>query len=83
MEELIYNLCFFYRSSLFTIMEMQINDILILVNNNLANKKEVEIKAAKIMTKDQKYLTPTQPLKFNKVQIKLDLKSIILKKKVI
>lgn len=31
---------------------MQINNILILVNNNSANKKKAKIKIAKIMTKD-------------------------------
>ena len=60
---------------------MQTNDTLILANIDFTSKKEAEIKAAKIMTKDQKYLTLTQLLKFNGIQIKLDLEGIILTKK--
>lgn len=39
------------------------------------------IKVAKIMIKDYKYLTSIQTIKFNKAQIKLDLNGIILTKK--
>lgn len=60
---------------------MQTDDTLILADNNFANKKEVEIKAEKIMTKDREHLTSTQSLKFKGAKIKLDLKDIILKKK--
>ena len=52
MEELTYNPYLFYRSSLFGIVGMQINDILILANNNFTSKKKVKIKTAKIMMKD-------------------------------
>lgn len=51
-KESIFNRCFFYYSSLFGIIKIQTNNILILANNNFANKKEVAIKFAKIMTKD-------------------------------
>ena len=81
MEESTYNPCLFYRSSLFGIMEIKTNDILILADNNFANKEEAQIKAIKIMTKNQEHFTPTQPLKFNRAQIKLDSEGIVLTKK--
>ena len=63
-------------------MRIQTNDILILADNNFASTKEEAIKLAKIMTKDREYLTPAHSLKFNGAQIKLDLNSIVLTKKV-
>lgn len=57
MIESIYNLYFFYKSSLFEIVEMQINNILILANNNFASKNKTAIKVAKIIIKNQKYFT--------------------------
>lgn len=56
------------------------DNILILANNDFARKKEAAIQTTKIMTKDQEYLTSSYPLKFNRIQIKLDLKGIILTK---
>lgn len=64
MKESIYNLYLLYKSGPFGIMEMQTDDILILADNNFTRKEEVEIKVVKIITKDQEYLTPIQPLKF-------------------
>ena len=62
---------------------MQTNNTLILVNENFANMEEKRVKDIIIMTKDQKYLISAKSVKFNKIQIKLDLNSIILTKKVI
>lgn len=42
---------------------------------------EKTIKIAKIITKNGKYLIFAYPIKFNGVQIKLDLNSIVLTKK--
>ena len=80
MEELTYDLCLLYKCVPFGIVEMQTNDTLILADNDFASKEEAEIKAAKIMTKDREYLTFTQPLKFNRAQIKLDSEGIVLTK---
>ena len=80
MEESTYALYLFYRSGLFGIVIIQTDDILIFANNNFASEEEVEIKAAKIMMKDQEYFAPTQLLKFNEAQINLDSESIILTK---
>lgn len=52
MGELTFDLYLFYSFGLFSIMEMQINDILILADSNFASIEEAAIKAAKIMTKD-------------------------------
>ena len=60
---------------------MQTNDIFILAYNDFIHKEETKIKTAKIMTKNQKYLTSTQFLKFNGAYIKLNLDDIILIKK--
>lgn len=57
MRELTYNPYFFYRSGLFNIVGMQINNTLILADNDFVSKEEVVIKVAKIMTKGQKHLT--------------------------
>lgn len=51
MKELTYNSCLFYSLDLFSMIIMQINNILILVKNNFACKKETAIKIAKIITK--------------------------------
>ena len=60
---------------------MQTGNTLILTDNDFANKQEVEIKVAKIMTKDWEHFTSTQSLKFNMMQIKLNSKGIVLTKK--
>ena len=81
MKESIYDPCFLYSSDLFGIVKMQTNDILILIDNNFAKKKEAAIQTTKIMTKDQEHFTSSYPLKFNRAQIKLNFKKIILTKK--
>ena len=58
MEELTHDPCLLYRSGPFGIVGMQTNDTLILAYNDFASKEEVEIKVAKIMTKDQEHHTP-------------------------
>lgn len=57
MKKSTYDTCFFYKINLLNIIEMQINNILILTDNNFANKKKKIIKETKIITKDCKYLT--------------------------
>ena len=61
-------------------MRMQTDDILILPDNEFVGKEKVIIQTAKIMTKDREFLTFSHPLKFNGVQINLDLKRIVLSK---
>lgn len=51
-KELIYNLCLFYKSGSFSIMRIQTNDTLILVDNNFASRKKAKIKVTKIMRKN-------------------------------
>ena len=81
MIESIYNSCLFYSSSLFSIVRMQTNDILILADNDFASTKEDAIRSAKIMTKDIEHILPAHSLKFNGAQIKLDSNRIVLTKK--
>ena len=45
--KLIYDLCFFYRSSPLVIVGMPINDIQILTDNNFANKKKKPLEMQK------------------------------------
>lgn len=80
MIELIYDPCFLYSSSSLGIIRMQIDDILILADNNFASTKENAIRLAKIMTKNKEHLTSAHLLKFNGVQIKLNLNRIVLTK---
>lgn len=56
------------------------DDTLILANNNFAKKEKTAIQIAKIMIKDQEYLTFLYPLKFNLAQIKLYSEGIVLTK---
>lgn len=42
-KKLIYNLCLLYFSGLFSIVQMQSNETLILVNNNFQNKEKAGI----------------------------------------
>lgn len=79
MTESIYDFCF-YRSNPLGIVRMQTNDTLILADDVFASNEEEVIKAAKIMTKDHKYLTSAQPIKFNGAQIKLNSDGIVLTK---
>lgn len=83
MIELISNFCFFYSFISFDIIEMQTNNIIFLASNIFDNTKKIEIRLAKIITKDKKHLIFTYLLKFNSAKIKLDLNGIVLIKKVI
>lgn len=60
---------------------MQIDNILILLDNNLANTEKDAIGSAKIMRKNREHLNFIYPLKFHNAQIKLDSNKIILIKK--
>lgn len=60
---------------------MQTDNISFLVSNIFDNIEKIEIRLAKIITKNRKHLMFTYPLKFNSIQIKLDLNKIVLTKK--
>lgn len=64
------------------LLGIQTDDILILVDNDFASIKKDTIRSGKIMIKNKEYLTSIYPLKFNGVQIKLDLNGIVLTKKI-
>ena len=81
MTESKYDPCLLFRSELLRIVKLQTNDILILANNNFTSIKEEEMKLAKIIIKNRKYLTFAHPLKFNSIQIKLDSNGIVLTKR--
>lgn len=81
MTKLTYHFWLFYRSGLLEIVEIYTNNILILTNNIFTSKKEEVIKNAKIIIKDYKYFISIQPMKFNIIEIKLNLNGIILTKK--
>ena len=66
MTESTYDLCFFYRSGPSDIIQMQTNDKFILADNAFASNEEKAIKVAKLITKDCRYLIPTQPIRFNR-----------------
>ena len=77
----IYNPYLFYSSNLFGIMRMQTDDTLILAVNDFASTKQDTIRSAKIMTKNREHLTSAYFLKFNGIQIKLDLNGVVWIKK--
>ena len=52
MTILIYNLCFFHKSSLLKIVNVQINNIPILANKNLTSKEKKVVRNIKIKIKD-------------------------------
>ena len=81
MKESTYDLYFHYSSGPFGIVRIQTDNTWILANNDFASKEDKAIKTAKIMTKDWEHLTSSQPLKFNRTQIKFDSERIVLIKK--
>ena len=80
MKESKYDPCLLYSSGPFGVVGMLTDDILILADNDFAGKEESAIQTVKIMTKDREHLTSSHPLKFNRVQIKLDSEGIVLTK---
>ena len=66
-----YNFCLLYKSDLFGIVKLQIDDILLLINNQFVNAENEIIKFAKIMIKNHKYLTKIKSIKFNDILIEL------------
>lgn len=60
---------------------MSSDDTLILADSNFTSIKKYTIELAKIIIKDKKYLFSTYSLKFNDIQIKLNLNRIVLTKK--
>lgn len=81
MRELLYDCCLFYNLHLFSIMKIETDDTFIRTINDFASVEENAIKLAKIMTKKEKYLTPTHPLKLNSMQIEFNLNGMVLIKK--
>ena len=81
MIESIYNPHFLYNFSLFSIVRMQTDNTLILINNHFASTKKDAIRSVKIMIKNREHFTPTYFLKFNSAQIKLKLNGLVLTKK--
>ena len=67
MIESIYNPCLFYSFSLFGIVEIQTDNILILADNDFASIKKNAIRLIKIMIKNKEYFTPIYFPKFNSV----------------
>lgn len=80
MTESTYDPCLFYRSYPLGIVGMQSDEIFILADDVFASNKEGAIKEAKMMIYDHEYLSYTQPIKFNRAQIKLNLDGIVLTK---
>lgn len=60
---------------------MQIDNIIFLASSIFDNTEKIEIRLAKIITKDRKHLMFIYFLKFNYAKIKLDLNKIVLIKK--
>lgn len=76
----IYNHYFLYNSGLFSIMRIWINNTFIFVDNNFENVEEDAIKSAKIVIKNRNYLILAPYLKFNGIQISLNLDRMIMLK---
>lgn len=71
MKQSTYNPCLLYRSDPLGIIGLQTDNTLLLANNTFANAEEKAIKHAKLMSKDQDYLTINKSIKFNEALIEL------------
>jgi hypothetical protein len=82
MIQFIYDFCLLYKitenETLFDVVEMQTDDILLLIDQSFVALKKETIKSAKIMIKNQERLTSDNFLKFNEIRIeRLDSNEII------
>ena len=69
MTQLTYNLCLLYSNKLFSIVGLQINNILFLIDKTFVDIKENKFYKVKFMAKKQEKLTTITPLKFNRAII--------------
>ena len=82
MTQSTYDLCLLYKSNLFGIVGLQMDNTLILAEVFFANIEEDAIQSAKIMTKAREHLIITKPIKFNDTKIELESNgNIILRQK--
>jgi hypothetical protein len=69
MTQLTYNPCLLYSNKLFSIISLQTDNTLFLVDKTFANTEENKLNKAKFIAKKQERLTVITPLKFNKAII--------------
>jgi TolA-binding protein len=71
MTQFTYDLCLLYKLdiNLSSVVEMQIDDILLLADQSFVALKKETIKSAKIMIKNRERLTSDNSLKFNETRI--------------
>ena len=69
MTQLTYNLCFLYNNKIFSIIGLQIDNTLFLIDKTFVNIKENKLYKAKFIAKEQERLTTITPLKFNRAII--------------
>jgi hypothetical protein len=69
MTQLTYDPCLLYSNKPFGIVGLQTDNTLFLVDKTFADTEENKLNKAKFMAKEQKRLTVTTPLKFNKAII--------------
>ena len=78
MTQLTYNPCLLYSNKLFSIISLQIDNILFLIDKTFIDIEENKLYKAKFIAKKQERLTTITPLKFNKAIIQLILDRITL-----
>src|SRR6266702_4893034 len=64
--QLTYNPCLLYSNKLFSIISLQIDNILFLVDKTFIDIKENKLYKAKFIAKERERLTTIIPLKFNR-----------------
>src|SRR6266567_3650754 len=69
MTQLTYDLCLLYSNKLFSIIGLQTDNILFLINKTFINIEENKLYKAKFIAKEQEKLTTITPLKFNRAII--------------
>lgn len=76
-EQSIYDSCFLYNLASLSIVSLQMDNILFLARSQFPIKEEQGIREARLMLKDQKYLSVKRPIKFNEDIIQMTTKRIL------
>jgi hypothetical protein len=77
-EQSTYDPCLLQSNTPFTIVGLQTDNTLFLVDNTFAEAKETKLKRAGFVAKEREQLTVDTPLKFNGGLIQLLLDGILL-----
>jgi hypothetical protein len=72
MSESTYNPCLLFSNNPFSIVSLQTDNILFIVDSTFVAKEEDVLREASFLAKDRKQLSTIHPIKFNSGLIKLN-----------